>query len=100
MERQTASLLFATPPTSSYEEALGFLVKCNTLATTNPQFQGVVTQNCLLMGQCYEALKKIPEAKQWYEKCIASGGTTKGELESVELAKQKLATLGQSGYFW
>jgi len=101
MERQAASLLFATPPSSSYEESLTYLLKCDEIATTNLLFAAVKTQNCLLVAQTYEAMKKIPEAKEWYQKCIDSGGKTKPEIDSVNTAKVKLTTVGQStGYFW
>jgi len=101
LERQSASVLIATPPTSSYEEALEHLNKCHQLAANNPAFQGVVTLNCFLIAQCYEGLKKFPEAKEWYQKCINAGGTTKPEEDSIETAKQKLATVGQStGWLW
>jgi len=99
VERQAASLLFASPPTSTHEESLAYIVKCHELATKNPMFAGVMTQNCLLMAQNYEALKKMPEAKEWYQKCIDNGGPTKPEMDAVAVAKQKLPLLSSGGWW-
>lgn len=99
VERQAASLLIATPPSSTFEECLTFLLKAHEIASSNPMFGAVQTQNCLLIAQTYENMKKYPEAKEWYQKCIDSGGSTKPEIDSVNTAKTKLPTVG-TGFFW
>jgi len=73
LERTAASALFATPPTSSFEEALGFLQKADALL---PNF----LRNAIAIGDTYVGLKQKDKAREWYQK--AAEMPYKGEKET------------------
>lgn len=70
MERTAASALFATPPTSSFEEALEYFLACNDMVQGKVRYVSICSSNYLLLGQTYEGLKNTDQAKVWYQKCI------------------------------
>lgn len=58
-QRKIVSTIFATPPTGSYDEALGYFLKAEE---TTPNFYSM---NLLYIGKCYQALKKKDQAKEF-----------------------------------
>lgn len=60
VERGLASTLFATPPTSSYEEALTYYMAADKLMVDNlNRYAGVYSTNCLNIGLTYEGIETI-----------------------------------------
>jgi hypothetical protein len=56
IERKIAAALFSSPPTSTYEEAYGFFVRCEEADPLFKENTKALGDICLLMG-------KKPEAK-------------------------------------
>nr|XP_039249598.1 regulator of microtubule dynamics protein 2-like [Styela clava] len=75
IERKLASTLFATPPTSSVQEALECFLKAEELD------HGFYKSNQLYIGKCYYEMSKYKEAKNWLEKAK--------ELKIVNIEDQK-----------
>lgn len=80
LERKAASLLFAEPPNSTYEECLKYLKASAEIADT--------IFNATLIGDCYYHQKNFSEAKQWYEKALGMPAST--ELQKRHQSKAKL----------
>jgi tetratricopeptide (TPR) repeat protein len=89
--RTAASLFFATPPTSSYEEALGYFMKSEELNPNN-------IRNRLMIGDTYTAMGQTDKAKEWYKK--ASETPTTGETEKALLEEAKTKMNQKSGWFY
>ena len=83
-QRQIASAIFDTPPSSSYEEAIGYFEQAEEL---NPNFYSV---NQLLIAKGYLNLSKKPEARQWLEKLEKFDANTEEDKATVEEAKELL----------
>ena len=85
LERKAASALFATPPESSYEEALGFLLEAD-------KNRAGWCRNAKLIGDVYVMLKDKPKAKEWYAKCAGMTPIAPAEkaaqAEAADLAKK------------
>mmetsp|Transcript_13106 Transcript_13106/g.29809 ORF Transcript_13106/g.29809 Transcript_13106/m.29809 type:complete len:235 (-) Transcript_13106:71-775(-) len=62
MERKIASTLFGKPPESTHEEALSYYLKADELDAS--------LRNTLCLGDTYYALKKYPEARAAYQRCL------------------------------
>ncbi|XP_074638537.1 regulator of microtubule dynamics protein 1-like isoform X2 [Acropora palmata] len=82
--RKLAATLFASPPSSSYEEALGNFQKAEEL---EPNFY---SKNHLFLGKTLLHLKKMDEAKVWLERAVndnpwktADDKTAKKEAEEL-----------------
>jgi len=86
VERKVASALFATPPESSFEEALSFFLRA---AEANPNF----IRNALYTADTYVLLKKSADAKTWYQKAGEMKSTTDAEKRMQDEAKTKLSKL-------
>ncbi len=85
IERKAASAFFATPPESSYEEALGYLLS----AAENRENW---IRCAKLIGDVYVKLKKQTEAKEWYSKAMAmpeSKNAAEAEAQAEAAAKHK-----------
>jgi hypothetical protein len=54
LERTAASALFATPPTSTFDEALTYFLACNELVQGKVRYVSICSSNYLLLGQTYE----------------------------------------------
>jgi tetratricopeptide (TPR) repeat protein len=65
LERKAAAVLFGTPPQSSYDEALGFLMKSENLAP------GSWKKNMFLIAQVHYKMKDWAASKEWTEKALA-----------------------------
>lgn len=61
-QRKIASVLFAAPPVSSYEEALQFLLKAEDI---DPNFY---SHNLLLLGKTYLKLNKKEEGVKYLKR--------------------------------
>ena len=83
VERQAAALLFGTPPTSTFEECEGYLLKSAEIAPMQ-------SFNNLLLGDLYAAYKKWPEANKWYSAAIDCPATTDNQKRQQEEARTKL----------
>lgn len=83
LERKAAATLFATPPTSTAEEALTHFLEAERLKP------GVWKENMLYIGKCYIEQSKLDEAAEWLEKAslIAvvseDDKTAESEIESL-----------------
>jgi len=86
LERTAASALFATPPTSTYEEALQYFHQAQE---ADPQF----IRNAIWIGDTHLVLKQKDKAKEWYEK--AATLPFSGEIEKAfhDEANAKLTKL-------
>ena len=82
MERQAASLLFGTPPSSTYEECEQYLNAAWELYK-----EGIHT--ALLLGDLFYQQKKYAEAKKWYETAQNCPAITDNQKRQVEEAKAK-----------
>ncbi|XP_056439710.1 regulator of microtubule dynamics protein 1-like [Gadus chalcogrammus] len=60
--RKLAPVIFGTPPTSSYEEALEFFLKAEEVKP------GFYSKNLLMLGKTYLALKDKENAHLWLTK--------------------------------
>ncbi|PAA60520.1 hypothetical protein BOX15_Mlig007364g1, partial [Macrostomum lignano] len=64
LQRNMAAAFFAKPPTSTYEEALEYLLRAEK---ASPNFYA---SNLNYIGKAYYQLKKLPEAKEFFQKTI------------------------------
>lgn len=82
LERQAASVLFATPPSSTYEECEQHLLRSHEL---NPKQPGVLQ----LLGELNYQQKKWAEAKKWFEEAAAVTPKTEAQKRIVEESAAK-----------
>lgn len=82
LERKLAAVVYATPPESSYEEAIKYFLRCQEL---NPEF----VRNAVFLGDSYYQLSKYAEAKEWYTKAtkIAPKSTVDINLQKEAVEK-------------
>ena len=75
VERSAASLLFGSPPESSFEEALGFAERSYELRASK--------KAALLAAQCYDKLNQRAEKKEWSQRCLdlESAGEADAEID-------------------
>ncbi|KAE9326643.1 hypothetical protein PF001_g2320 [Phytophthora fragariae] len=85
LERKAAAVLFGTPPESSYDEALGFLLKSEELAPDSWK------KRPLLIAQVYQKKKDNATAKDWVNKALAIPVT----VEEDEIAHEEAQALLQ-----
>mmetsp|Transcript_28817 Transcript_28817/g.33272 ORF Transcript_28817/g.33272 Transcript_28817/m.33272 type:complete len:230 (-) Transcript_28817:63-752(-) len=81
VERQAASLLFGTPPTSTYDECRGFLLASDNIEPT--------IHNCLALGDLYYQEKNYAEAKKWFEKALTLPAVTENHKRQHKEAASK-----------
>lgn len=84
VERQAASLLFGTPPSSTYEECEEYLLKSAKLEMNQ-------VYNNALLGDLYYQQKKWGDAKTWYQHAIDCPVVTENHKRQNAEAKTKLA---------
>lgn len=85
-QRKIAEALFASPPYSSYEDALEYFLRAETV---QPRFYSL---NLLRLGSCYLKLQKEDQAK-YYLKLAASypaksNDDHRANTEAAELLKK------------
>jgi len=86
VERKVASIIYATPPEASFEEAAEYFQMANKLA-------GGDVRHLLWMGKSYIELDKEAEAKKALEACLAIAPETDAERGMHSEAKELLADL-------
>jgi len=91
VERNAASLLFATPPESSYEEALGYFQQAETIAEENPLYLGSLTQIYFMLGKTYTTLNKKDEGLKSFQKCIDSRPFSANDRQYIKDATAAIA---------
>eukprot|EP00796_Vickermania_ingenoplastis_P012356 gene12356-8483_t len=82
MERTAATVLFGTPPTSSYEDALKYLQESARL--------GDSIQNCRLLGDVLVAMNKTVESMIWYQKAVTLPVTCKKDQREHDIAEERI----------
>ncbi|XP_030204395.1 regulator of microtubule dynamics protein 1 isoform X2 [Gadus morhua] len=86
--RKLATVIFGTPPTSSYEEALEFFLKAEEVKP------GFYSKNLLMLGKTYLALKDKENAHLWLTKARDYRPITTEDKEVHQEAVQLLKRLG------
>lgn len=86
--KQAAKIIFATPPNSSYEEALSHFEAAEKV---DP---GFYCPNWLYLGKCYLQLGHREEARQWLGRIAGHHSELAEDREAVEEAKTLLKQLG------
>ncbi|KJE96333.1 microtubule-associated protein [Capsaspora owczarzaki ATCC 30864] len=82
-QRKIAATLFATPPSATYDEALGHFVAAENIEP------GFYVKNTLMIGKVYLRMGQKEEAKKYLTKTIFQA-KTEADRESLEEAKQIL----------
>ncbi|KAE8280070.1 Regulator of microtubule dynamics protein 1 [Larimichthys crocea] len=83
-QRKVAALIFASPPTSTYDEALEFFLKAEEV---DPNFY---SKNLLMLGKTYMAMKDQQKALLWLTKAKEYPART---LEDKEVHKEAVDLL-------
>lgn len=83
LERKAAAVLFGSPPESSYDEALSYLLKSEELAPDSWK------KRSLLIAHVYQKKKDKTKAKEWVNKALAIPVCT----EEDEIAHGEAETL-------
>lgn len=84
-ERKAAAAIFASPPRSTFEEALTHF---ELAEKTEPDFY---PKNKLLMAQAYARLGRKEEAQKWLQSCLRSTPKTPEDEQTLaEAARTKL----------
>jgi len=86
IERQIASLIYATPPEASFEEALEFFQKAHEL-------DGEDIRNMLYIGYCYEELDDEQKAEQWFKMAINAKAGSESDRSLQKEAREALDDL-------
>jgi len=86
VERNIAKALFATPPVSSFEEALQNYLKADEI---DPNFK----RNMFEIGQTYLLLKNNAEAKKWFQKLAAMPSGSEADKVLIQQASDQFKKL-------
>ncbi|KEG09505.1 regulator of microtubule dynamics protein 1 [Trypanosoma grayi] len=84
VERQAASLLFGTPPTSTYDDCLKYLLAAD-------KFEPSI-HTALAIGNVHLQLKQKDQAKIWYQKAIDLPAGTEAQMRQQAEARKKIAS--------
>ncbi|XP_029001599.1 regulator of microtubule dynamics protein 1 [Betta splendens] len=87
-QRKVAAVIFSSPPTSTYEEALEFFLKAEEVDSN------FYSKNLLMLGKTYMAMKDREKALQWLTKAKEYPAHT---LEDKEVHKEAIDLLKQLG---
>uniref|UniRef100_UPI0037E70A8B regulator of microtubule dynamics protein 1 n=1 Tax=Semicossyphus pulcher TaxID=241346 RepID=UPI0037E70A8B len=87
-QRKVAAVIFASPPTSTYEEALEFFLKAEEV---DPNFY---SKNMLMLGKTYLAMKDKEKALLWLTKAKEYPAHTHEDKEVHKDAVDLLKKLG------
>ncbi|XP_043074819.1 regulator of microtubule dynamics protein 3 isoform X2 [Puntigrus tetrazona] len=82
LERKTAATLYATPPTSSVNEALENFLKAEEL---NPGFSKIVR---LYIAKCHKELGNVSEARNWVQLALSTPVGTNEDSDSAALQEE------------
>uniref|UniRef100_A0A0N5A5G4 Regulator of microtubule dynamics protein 1 n=1 Tax=Parastrongyloides trichosuri TaxID=131310 RepID=A0A0N5A5G4_PARTI len=83
-----AKAIFETPPSSTYEEALNYFEKAETIQP------GFYSKNTYSLAECYERLGRNDEARMYYIKAFKMPVITVDDKDVHEKALKKLKSLG------
>eukprot|EP01114_Cavostelium_apophysatum_P022284 TRINITY_DN800_c0_g1_i1.p1 TRINITY_DN800_c0_g1~~TRINITY_DN800_c0_g1_i1.p1 ORF type:complete len:234 (+),score=59.09 TRINITY_DN800_c0_g1_i1:113-814(+) len=83
MERKLAATLFASPPESSYDEALKYFLAAQE---AEPNF----IRNAVCIGDTYTLLKNVDKANEWYLKATKIPTENEFDKERQAEAKRKI----------
>lgn len=86
IERQVASMIYATPPAASFEEALEFFKKANQLDPED-------IRNMLFIGYCYDELDNEKAAAKWFKMAINAKAGSDSDRSLQAEAKEALEDL-------
>ncbi|KAM3593360.1 uncharacterized protein V6R79_011063 [Siganus canaliculatus] len=87
-QRKVAAVIFSSPPTSTYEEALEFFLKAEEV---DPNFY---SKNLLMVGKSYMAMKDKEKALHWLTKAKEYPAHTQEDKETHKEAVDLLKKLG------
>ncbi|XP_072306587.1 regulator of microtubule dynamics protein 1 [Eucyclogobius newberryi] len=87
-QRKVAAIIFATPPTATYEEAVDYFLKAEEV---DPNFY---SKNLLLLGQTYLRMNDKDRAKLWLSKAKEYPPHTNEDKEVHKEAVDLLKSLG------
>ena len=85
-ERKIAGMIYAKPPEASFEEALEFFKKANSLDPKD-------IRNMLYIGYCYDQLGNEDNASKWLKKAISAKAETDSDRALQAEAKEALDDL-------
>ncbi len=86
IERQVASIIYATPPEASFEEALEFFKKANTLDKKD-------IRNMVYIGYCYDELGDDKAASDWFNMAINANSSSSSDRSLQAQAREALDDL-------
>eukprot|EP00731_Ephydatia_muelleri_P026288 Em0018g388a len=86
-QRKVAAVIFATPPSATYDEALAYFLKAEEAKP------GFYVANWTCIGKTYVQLGKKAEAREWLTKAKNFKTTDPEDLEAVNEAATLLAKL-------
>ncbi|KAJ0022661.1 hypothetical protein NQD34_014795 [Periophthalmus magnuspinnatus] len=87
-QRKVAAVIFATPPTSTYEEAVEYFLKAEAV---DPNFYSM---NLLMLGKTYLRMNNKEQAKLWLTKAKEYPPLTHEDKEAHKEAVDMLNSLG------
>ncbi|KAG5507377.1 hypothetical protein GH5_07475 [Leishmania sp. Ghana 2012 LV757] len=82
LERKAAALILGEPPTSTYEECLGYLLRSSEAGST--------IHNSTLIGDVYAHKGMYDEARKWYQKAIGMPTKTEQQKRDHDAAVAKM----------
>lgn len=91
--RTLATSLFGAPPTSSYEEALSYLLQSDRLSYEYGAL-GPLLSNTLLIARTHFTMGRKAEAKEWLVKSLALVASVGEDPEDIEKQKELARKLG------
>ncbi|XP_016429648.1 regulator of microtubule dynamics protein 1-like, partial [Sinocyclocheilus rhinocerous] len=87
-QRKVAAVIFASPPTATYEEALAFFLKAEEV---DPNFY---SKNLLMLGKTYMMLRDVKRAALWLTKARDYPAVTEEDKQVHKEALELLKKLG------
>lgn len=88
VERQAAAVLFATPPTSTYEQALAHFLEAERIEP------GFYSSNTLHIAKVYDRLKLKDDAVAWAKRAAAFQPKNDEDKANIKAAQDLLKKLG------
>ena len=87
--RQAAAAIFATPPESSFEEALGFFEKAEAIRP------GFWKANNLFIAKCHQSLGNTEKALEWLQKANSLPTNTAEDIQTQKEVGELLEKLSK-----
>lgn len=92
-ERQVAALLFAEPPTSTFQEALYYLLRAQTLYGAASSHR-----NQIALGDVYLAMGQREHARKWFQLAALQPKQRPVDQALIEQASEKLSRINSSWF--